>query len=90
MFYSAEPTALREFLRDKLGFSAQDIGEGWLIFDSPEADMGVHPADENTQTGKPNGTHDISFYCDNIQNTVAEMKAKGVDFVGAIQDEGYG
>ena len=33
MFYSSEPEALREFLRDKLGFdSYTDVGDGWLIF----------------------------------------------------------
>ena len=43
MFYSSEAEALREFIRDKLGFPCTDVGEGWLIFDLPEADMGVHP-----------------------------------------------
>ncbi len=51
MFYSSEPAALREFLRDKLGFdSCSDVGGGWLIFDLPEADMGVHPADPTNGT----------------------------------------
>jgi len=45
MFYSSEPEALRAFLRDKLGFPFTDVGEGWLIFDLPEAEMGCHPAD---------------------------------------------
>ena len=41
MFYSSEPEALRAFLRDKLGLTSYtDVGEGWLIFDLPEADMG--------------------------------------------------
>ena len=31
-------TALRAFLRDKLGFPAHDLGDGWLIFDLPEAE----------------------------------------------------
>ena len=44
MFYSSEPEALRAFLRDKLGFEHHDVGDGWLIFDLPEADMGCHPA----------------------------------------------
>ena len=45
MFYSSEPEALRAFLRDKLGLASYtDVGEGWLIFDLPEADMGVHPS----------------------------------------------
>ncbi len=35
MFYTSEAEALREFLRDKLGFPATDVGGGWLIFDLP-------------------------------------------------------
>ena len=45
MFYSSEPDVLRAFIRDKLKFTFTDVGEGWLIFDLPEADMGCHPAD---------------------------------------------
>ena len=47
MFYSSDATGLRKFLRDKLGFMARDVGDGWLIFNLPEADMGCHPADED-------------------------------------------
>jgi len=43
MFYSSQPEALRAFLRDKLGLHGTDVGGGWLIFDTPEADLGVHP-----------------------------------------------
>ncbi|HEX9304108.1 MAG TPA: VOC family protein [Thermoanaerobaculia bacterium] len=86
MFYSSDPEGLRAFLRDKLGFPSTDVGEGWLIFDLPEADMGCHPADEGARSGKP----DISFYCDDIEQTVAELKARGVEFVGAVDDRGYG
>jgi hypothetical protein len=88
MFYSSDAKGLREFLKDKLGFSATDVGDGWLIFDLPEADMGCHPADKNN--GAPSGTTDISFYCDDIETTVKELKAKGVVFKGKIEDHGYG
>lgn len=88
MFYSSDANGLREFLRDKLGLKANDIGGGWLIFDLPEADMGVHPSDE--EHGAPSGTADISFYCDDIQQTVKELKEKGVTFTGEIEDHGYG
>jgi hypothetical protein len=88
MFYSSDAEGLRKFLRDKLGFNATDVGEGWLIFDLPEADMGCHPA--SPKDGAPSGTSDISFYCDHIEQTVKELEAKGVKFKGEIEDHGYG
>ena len=91
MFFSSQPEALREFLRDKLGFdSVTDVGGGWLIFDLPEADMGVHPADPSGSHGQPAGTHDVSFYCDDIQATVAELKQRGVEFEEEVIDAGFG
>ena len=88
MFYSSDATGLRAFIRDKLGFSATDVGDGWLIFDVPEADMGCHPTEENA--GPKSGDADISFYCDDIESTVAELKHKGVAFTRGIEDHGYG
>jgi hypothetical protein len=88
MFYSSEAEALRAFLRDKLGFSYTDVGGGWLIFDLPEAEMGCHPADNGKAALA--GTHDISFYCDNIEQTVAELRTRGVEFTGPVTDQGYG
>ncbi len=87
MFYSSQAEALRLFLRDKLQLPGHDVGEGWLIFDAPEADLGVHPAED----GKPaSGTADISFYCDDIEATVAELKSRGVEFSQPVKDHGYG
>ena len=88
MFYSSEPEAFRAFLRDKLGFPYSDVGGGWLIFDLPEADMGCHPFEEGFSP--PSGTHAISFYCDDVEKTVAELKVRGVKFAGEITDRGYG
>ena len=88
MFYSAEAEALRVFIRDKLKFSFSDVGEGWLIFNLPEADLGCHPADPDQEA--PSGTPDISFYCDDLEKTVAELKARGVEFTDPIADHGYG
>lgn len=86
MFYSSEAEALRTFLKDKLGLPATDVGGGWLIFDAPEADLGVHP----TEGQPPSGTADISFYCDDIEQTVAELCARGVEFTQPVEDHGYG
>lgn len=87
MFYSSQDNELREFLRDKLGLKGTDVGGGWLIFDAPEADLGVHPTDGKEP---PSGTADISFYCDNINETVSDLKSRGVEFTQEVEDHGYG
>ena len=88
MFYSSQPEELRAFIRDKLGFASTDVGDGWLIFDLPEADMGCHPSEG--EDAQMSGTPHISFYCDDIQKTVAELKSCGVEFVDDIADQGFG
>lgn len=88
MFYSSDPDGLRTFLKEKLNFEGRDTVDGWMIFDLPEADMGVHPSD--TADGARTGTPSISFYCEDIHKTVAELKNKGVEFKGDIEDHGYG
>jgi hypothetical protein len=88
MFYSSQPEALRAFLRDKLRFPFSDVGDGWLIFDMPQADLGCHPA-EDFEGGR-SGTHNLSFYCDDIEGTVAELKSRGVEFLEPITDQGFG
>ena len=90
MFYSAEPEALRAFLRDTLGLPCTDVGEGWLIFDLPEADMGVHPSDDSGTHGGPAGTHHISFYCDDLEATIDDLRGRGVQFDGDVEDAGWG
>ncbi|MBI5279549.1 MAG: VOC family protein [Burkholderiales bacterium] len=87
MFYSSEAAALRAFIRDKLGLPGTDVGDGWLIFDAPEADLGVHPTEPE---GAASGTCDLSFYCDDIQQTVQELRARGVEFTQEVEDHGYG
>ena len=88
MFYSSKPDEFRAFVRDKLRFPFTDVGGGWLIFDMAEADLGCHPADP--AGGAPSGTPSFSFYCDDIAATVAELKARGVEFTKPVEDHGYG
>jgi catechol 2,3-dioxygenase-like lactoylglutathione lyase family enzyme len=87
MFYCSQADELRAFLKDTLGLKANDVGGGWLIFDVPEADLGVHPIEGEEV---PSGTADISFYCDDIAQTVKELKERGVQFSQDVQDHGYG
>jgi catechol 2,3-dioxygenase-like lactoylglutathione lyase family enzyme len=88
LLYTPEPEALRAMLRDVFGFRHVDDGDGWLIFALPPAELGVHPAEGPTFES---GTrHQVSFMCDDIGATIAELRAKGVEVVGEPEDEGYG
>jgi catechol 2,3-dioxygenase-like lactoylglutathione lyase family enzyme len=88
MFYSSEPEELRDFLGAKLGLKSFDIGGGWLVFDLPEAEVACHDVDPGK--GRHSGAHHISFYCDDIENTVAELRARGVEFTDEIKDVDWG
>ena len=87
MFYSSQAEGLRAFLKNKLGLAGTDVGGGWLIFEAPGADLGVHPTEGNNPVS---GTSDISFYCDDIVKTVSELRARGVEFTQEVEDHGYG
>ena len=61
-------------LRDVFGFKHVDAGGGWLIFGLPPSEIGVHPAEGPTcESGM---RHQISFMCDDINKTIAELRAK--------------
>ena len=49
---------------------------------------GVHPTDH--EGSPPSGTHDVSFTCDDLEGTVAELRSRGVEFTDEITDQGYG
>ena len=83
LIYSRQAEAVRAFLRDKLGWDHVDSGGGWLIFALPPGELGVHPVE-----GEP--SHELYLLCDDITATVAELSAKGVEFVGEPVDRGFG
>ena len=88
LFYTTEADELRAMLRDVFGFRHVDAGHGWLIFAVPPAEVGVHPAEgESFEAG---ARHLISFMCDDINRTIAELRAKGVSVDTQTRDEGYG
>lgn len=47
IIYSQMPEADRAFLRDVLGLPNVNVGDGWLIFALPPAEVAIHPAKEN-------------------------------------------
>ena len=88
LLYTSEPEKLRAMLRDVFGFAHVDAGGGWLIFAMPPAELGVHP--DEGPTFESGVRHQLTFMCDNIGQTIAELRAKGVTVVGEPTDEGYG
>jgi predicted enzyme related to lactoylglutathione lyase len=86
LLYSSDADATRAFFRDKVRLPGSDVGEGWLIFDFREGDLGIHPAEEPDDVG----THNVSIYCDDIEGTVRELKGRGVKFTAPVADHGYG
>ena len=82
ILYSQEPDADRAFLRDVIGLSHVDAGDGWLIFALPDAELAVHPSSRND-------LHEIFFLCKDIQEFVAAVDEKGIPH-DPIQQQDWG
>ena len=94
LIYSDDANATRAFLRDILGWKyvAEDFDNDWLIFKSGPSEMGVHPthSEWEGQTYDYPRHHSIALMCDDIEATVGELTAKGVQLKGPVTDEGWG
>src|SRR5205814_36440 len=86
VIYTTDPEGVRAFFRDVLGFPSVDAGHGWLIFELPPGELGIHPTD----SGSENNRHQLYLMCDDIEATVKELKAKGVEFLQPIKTEVFG
>ena len=80
--FSPEADKVRAFFADTLGFSSVDAGGGWLIFAMPPAELAVHPAGESR--------HELYLMCDDIHETLAGLRAKGVEVAQEVADQGWG
>ena len=81
--FAQDAEAARAFFADVLDLRAVDAGGGWLIFALPPAELGVHPTD-----GEPR--HELYLMCDDVDATVTELRAKGVELARPVTDEGFG
>jgi catechol 2,3-dioxygenase-like lactoylglutathione lyase family enzyme len=82
MFYTPQADELRAFLRDKLGLPFVDTRGGWLIFRLHDVEVASHPADA--------ARHQLSFYCDDLRQTMAELEQRGVEFSSGVSEEEWG
>jgi hypothetical protein len=87
LLYTSKPDELRAVLRDVFKWSHVDAGHGWLIFKLPPAEIGVHPIEDGEA---PPERHQFTLMCDDIQATIADLRAKGLTVNGEPQDQGFG
>lgn len=91
LVFADDPEAARAFFRDVLGFPCVDTGGGWLIFKTGPSELGVHPSSGDDGDGWTTDVrHAVSFACDDIEATVADLRAKGAQLTRDIRDAGWG
>ncbi len=88
LIYSDDPAATRAFLKDVLGLPFVGDGETgvggddpsqWLIFATGPSEVGVHPTqgEHGGESFIAPKHHQISLLTDDIEVTVAEIRARG-------------
>lgn len=94
LIYSDDANATRAFLRDVLGWKyvVEEFDKNWLIFKSGQSEMGVHPtrSEWEGKVYEHPRHHAIALMCDDLDTTVTELRARGAQFRGPIQEEVYG
>lgn len=82
IIYSKDPEADKAFFRDVLALPNVDVGDGWLIFGLPPAEVAVHPSETNDR-------QELYLMCDDIEALRAELSGRGVGS-SRIDDQGWG
>jgi len=102
IIYAEDADETRAFFRDVLELPNIDVHDGWLIFKLPPAELGIHPTGAASEPGASSagsgghqqspasGHHELYLMCDDIEATVADLEAKGVEFTGPIESQGFG
>jgi hypothetical protein len=82
IIYSTDAEKDRAILRDVLKLPSVDVGDGWLIFGLPPAEVAVHPSTKND-------VHEFYLMCADIKAFTDAMRGRGVD-CGPLEDQGWG
>jgi hypothetical protein len=90
LLYSKDPEADRAFFKTVLEFPSVDLGDGWLIFALPPAELAVHPGDgEFVQMHAEHPMQGGLLYlmCDDLSSVIALLKTKGVICANPVEAE---
>lgn len=84
VLYSSHPEADRGFFREVLGLRSVDVGEGWLIFALPPAELGVHPSapgpkKRKIHAGQEMAKVDLYLMCNDLHKVIRSLQAKNVE-----------
>lgn len=82
VMYSEDAEADRAFFRDVLDFPNVDVGEGWLLFRTPPAELAMHPVTHG-------GQHEVFLMCDDVNSQMKTLAEAGYP-CSQIIDEGWG
>ena len=82
IIYSTNPEADRAFLRDVLELPNVDVGDGWLIFGLPPAEMAVHPSEKND-------VHEFYLMCDDVESLIEKLQKRGIG-CSEVENLGWG
>ena len=83
LLYTRQAEIARTFFRDTLKLKSVDAGGGWPIFALPPTELAVHPSDGEQAP-------ELYLVCDDVDRTVEELRAKGVEILRPISDQGWG
>jgi catechol 2,3-dioxygenase-like lactoylglutathione lyase family enzyme len=83
ILFVSDADAARAFLRDVLNLPSVDAGAGWLIFALPPAELAAHPTDGDA-------TQQLYLMCDDLEATIADLRAKGVEFLDQPSEHDWG
>jgi hypothetical protein len=82
LLYSKDPEADRAFFKTVLEFPSIDIGEGWLLFALPPAELAVHPGD-----GEFVQMHAEHSMLGVVLSLVGSLESKGVACATPVEAE---
>jgi hypothetical protein len=83
IIHTSDAEGVRALLRDAIGLPFADAGGGWLIFALPPAEIAAHP-------GEGSARAELYLMCDDIEATVTELRARGVETTGPVAEEAWG
>jgi predicted enzyme related to lactoylglutathione lyase len=86
IIYASDAEQARAFFRDVLNLPSVDAHDGWLIFKLPPSELAFHPDSDQV----PGGRHELYLMCDDINQTVADLTARGAEFTSPVTKTGFG